>query len=208
MDFSVERIVQLHTDANRRWHDGEATPQAEQATDVWAVIESQHQANYELWHAEDEARKPLALDHEIAAAKRLIDRTNQRRNDLTERLDELLLASLPEHPGREQAELLSETPGMMIDRLSILSLKLYHTQEEIVRADAPAGHEAPAGHKERNVLRLGVLEAQRDDLADCLGALWNGVVKGQRRFKVYRQLKMYNDPTLNPVLYGAAQGHR
>jgi hypothetical protein len=119
----------------------------------------------------------------------------QRRNDLTERIDELLLAEVPENPASAHAELHSETPGLIIDRLSILSLKLYHTGEEIARPDAPSGH------AERNQGRLAVLQAQRDDLSGCLDQLWSALLRGDRRFKIYRQLKMYNDPALNPVLY-------
>ena len=86
---------------------------------------------------------------------------------------------------------------MMIDRLSILSLKLFHTQQEIDRQDAPAGH------GERNVERLAILEQQRGDLSRCLDRLWTQVCAGERCFRQYRQLKMYNDPELNPVLYRA-----
>jgi hypothetical protein len=83
----------------------------------------------------------------------------------------------------------------MLDRLSILALKIYHTREEIERGDAPPGH------AERNRSRLALLESQRGDLADCLDVLWRRVVSGERRFKIYRQLKMYNDPSLNPAVY-------
>ena len=88
---------------------------------------------------------------------------------------------------------------MMIDRLSILSLKIFHTREQIERADVQ-----PA-HIERNRQRLEVLLRQRQDLADCLAALWRDVQKGIRYFKLYRQLKMYNDPQLNPAIYGATR---
>jgi hypothetical protein len=84
---------------------------------------------------------------------------------------------------------------MIIDRLSILELKIYHTREEIRRPDAPAGH------AERNLQRLDVLEAQQADLRQCLDDLWADVMAGTRYFKVYRQLKMYNDPALNPAIY-------
>lgn len=197
MDFSGLSITTWHDRANSRWHDaenGDDVPPAAESGELFATILSQHRANYDLWHAEDVARKPSASDAEVAATKRLIDRTNQHRNDLTERIDELLLASTPENAG---AVLHSETPGMMIDRLSILSLKLYHTREEIERTSAPPGH------AERNRARLAVLETQRNDLVLCLDKLWAAVLRGEKRFKVYRQLKMYNDPTLNPALYNA-----
>jgi hypothetical protein len=88
----------------------------------------------------------------------------------------------------------------MIDRLSILALKIYHTREEAERKDAPAGH------AERNLERLTILLEQRRDLASCLDALWTETLGGRRRFKLYRQLKMYNDPTLNPAVYRSQRG--
>jgi hypothetical protein len=83
----------------------------------------------------------------------------------------------------------------MVDRLSILSLKIFHTREESQRPDAPPGH------AERNRNRLAILEEQRGDLADCLQSLWDETLAGARRFKLYRQLKMYNDASLNPAIY-------
>jgi hypothetical protein len=91
----------------------------------------------------------------------------------------------------------------MLDRLSILALKIYHTQKEVDRGLHDAN--VPAHHAERNRERLALLLEQRGDLARCLDDLWLQVLAGERRFKLYRQMKMYNDPTLNPVLYKAAQ---
>jgi hypothetical protein len=93
------------------------------------------------------------------------------------------------------APLHSESPGLIIDRLSILALKIYHTREEAQREGAPEGH------AQRNRERLGILEEQRADLTHCLDALWRETLAGTRRFKLYRQLKMYNDPSLNPAIY-------
>jgi hypothetical protein len=95
-----------------------------------------------------------------------------------------------------EAPLHSETPGLMIDRLSILALKIYHTREESHRASATEEHRI------RNAERLALLEEQRSDLASCLDSLWAEVLAGTRRFKLYRQMKMYNDPELNPAIYG------
>ena len=131
--------------------------------------------------------------------KRRIDATNQRRNDLAEKLDHALLETLlPLGLPRADAPLNSESPGLMIDRLSILALKIYHTREEAERTDAPQGH------AERNQARLAVLEEQRADLAACLDTLWRETLAGARRFKIYRQMKMYNDPDLNPAIYRRA----
>ncbi len=156
----------------------------------------QHRANFELWHIEDEARAPGANDAELAKLKRRIDGVNQRRNDLVEELDGMLLEELALRglPCGE-APLHSETPGLMIDRLSILSLKVYHTGEQAERSDGPMGH------ADRNRARLAILREQRSDLARCLDALWAETLAGTRRFKRYRQLKMYNDPLLNPAIY-------
>jgi hypothetical protein len=133
----------------------------------------------------------------LAGVKRRVDQTNQRRNDLAEELDRTLLAWL-EARGlpNPDAPLNSESPGLIIDRLSILALKIYHTREEAGRTGAPEGH------ADRNRDRLNILEAQRADLAACLDALWRETLAGTRRFKLYRQLKMYNDPSLNPAIYG------
>ncbi len=159
------------------------------------LVLRQHRANFDLWHEEDKARSPRAPDHAIAEVKHAIDRLNQLRNDLVEQIDASLLAVA----GRQDqsAPLNSETPGLVVDRMSILSLKIYHTAEEVHRASAGESHHA------RNAERLSVLTGQREDLAGCLDALWGDILAGRRRFKLYRQMKMYNDPELNPVLYGA-----
>ncbi|HKR27795.1 MAG TPA: DUF4254 domain-containing protein [Acidobacteriaceae bacterium] len=165
-----------------------------------STVLAQHRANFELWHTEDRARAPQASASDIAEVKRNIDRYNQQRNDLAERCDALLLQSLRERSlPNPAAELHSESPGLMIDRLSILALKIYHTREEIERPGAPAGH------AERNRDRLALLIEQREDLVGCLDRLRDDLLAGRRRFKIYRQLKMYNDPTLNPAIYGAGR---
>ena len=195
--LSAQAIVKLQDQLTGAWHQV-ARPQPERLADWLDAVARQHQANFELWHTEDEARAPGASDAELAAVKRRVDRINQRRNDLAEQLDVALLAWLQnQHPALPNpvAALHSESPGLIIDRLSILSLRIYHSREEAERADAPAGH------IERNSQRLAILIEQRDDLAGCLQALWQQTLDGMRRFKLYRQLKMYNDPSLNPAIY-------
>jgi hypothetical protein len=198
--ISATAIVDLHDWLTLAWHQaqnwsGEA-PVTKCDAEWMNLVARQHQANLDLWHIEDEARAPGASDRELANVKRRVDTTNQRRNDLTEELDRTLLSWLGSRdlPNRD-APLHSESPGLIIDRLSILALKIYHTREEAERTDAPEGH------SERNRERLGILEEQRSDLAECLDALWRDTLNGTRRFKLYRQLKMYNDPLLNPAIY-------
>ena len=193
--LSAQIIATLHDRLTAEWHEvnRDLPPSADR---FLALVEQQHLSNFELWHEEDRARMPSATDAEIAHVKRNIDRINQRRNDLAEQCDSLLLAFLADRALPDPAaELHSETPGLIIDRLSILSLKLFHTRQEIERADAPPGH------SERNRERSRILVEQRSDLVECLDRLWTQVLNGQRRVKQYRQLKMYNDPTLNPVVY-------
>jgi len=198
--LSAEEIVSQQDRETRAWHQ-EAAEAAKPGTGAeWmSLVSGQHHANFELWHIEDEARIPGATDAEIASVKRRIDSVNQRRNDLAEGLDIALLDWLAARGlPNPAAALHSETPGLMIDRLSILALKIYHTREEAERANAPAGH------AQRNLERLAVLEEQRTDLAACLDALWGEILAGTRRFKLFRQLKMYNDPSLNPAVYGTS----
>jgi hypothetical protein len=191
-------ILALHDAANAHWHDA-ASPAPEAGTEFLRTVLRQHRANFELWHEEDRARDPEAPDARIAEGKHAIDLLNQARNDGMEALDTALLAAAPE---QQEGSLHSETPGMMIDRLSILSLKIFHTADEIVRRDVEQTH------RDRNRLRLETLQEQRNDLARALDDLWADVAARKRRFKLYRQMKMYNDPTLNPVLYSHKEGGR
>lgn len=193
--LNAEAIVTLHDERTRAWHQQPAEESA-LSQDWLEAVERQHRANFDLWHTEDEARAPGATDAQLAAVKRRVDSTNQRRNDLAEELDRRLLAWLePQRLPNAQAPLHSESPGLMIDRLSILSLKIYHTREETERAGVSAEHVA------RNRERLAILEIQRADLAGCLDDLWQETLSRTRSFKLYRQLKMYNDPALNPAIY-------
>lgn len=171
-------------------HGGEAP--AIPSTPLWQAIEHNHRCNIALWDEEDQARRRDVSDGAIANSKRLIDGHNQRRNDAIERIDELVLTALPNAP--ETARLHSETVGALIDRLSILSLKIYHMDWQTRRVDADAAHHTTSRE------RLTRLLEQRADLAWCLDELTRGCLAGTLRFKVYRQFKMYNDPRFNPWL--------
>lgn len=194
--LSAPAIAALHDQLTCDWHSSTEALARDAEPAFLERVARQHRANFDLWHIEDEARTPNATDTDLARTKRLVDRTNQLRNDLAEELDRALLAWLGERGLPDAAAPLhSESPGLMIDRLSILSLKIYHTREEAERLDAPAGH------AQRNHDRLTILREQRDDLTACLEAMWQQTLAGVLRFKLYRQLKMYNDPSLNPAIY-------
>lgn len=165
----------------------------------WHYIEANHRFNSLLWNEEDLARRTDVPDGDIAANKRAIDGYNQKRNDAIERLDEILLDDLRDVTPSAGARLHSETPGAMIDRLSILSLKIHHMGLQVRRTDTSAAH---IGACEAKLARL---REQRADLQRCFDEIIDGLGRGAVYFKIYRQYKMYNDPALNPQLYGRKQ---
>lgn len=159
-------------------------------------VEENHAFNYRLWHTEDKARREDKGHTFVYEAKRAIDGFNQKRNDAMEAIDDVLMHLLkPAAP--EICPVHSETPGMMIDRLSILALKKYHMNLQTIREDVDEAH-----HKQC-VEKLKQIEAQQTQLASCLQDLLTEVVKQTRTFRVYRQFKMYNSAALNPELYQA-----
>jgi hypothetical protein len=163
---------------------------------VWEAIEANHWHNSSLWEQEDLARRRNVPDADIASNKRAIDAHNQKRNDAIERIDEMILSFLKNVKPKGNARQSSETAGAMIDRLSILALKIRAMDEQTRRTDVERAHiEACAAKLER-------LEEQRADLAACLDRLLAEAGRGESYFKVYRQFKMYNDPKLNPAIYG------
>ncbi len=192
--LNVDELAQRHAAWTVAWHQGPTSPEA---APPWVAIERNHRMNFDLWHEEDMARRDDLGAERVRQAKRLIDRCNQARNDAIEELDVWLQGQLP--AASEDRPQHSETPGMIIDRLSILSLKLYHMRIEAGRDSAAEAHRRKCRE------RCGILETQLADLKACLASLLDELVRGARRFKLYRQLKMYNDAALNPQLYSAAR---
>jgi hypothetical protein len=185
-------LVAFHDDRVR--DPGWSARVPEHAAGAWAAIEANHRANVLLWDAEDQARRTDVADATIAAVKRAIDRHNQRRNDAVESIDEALLARLADVVPRADAWHHSETAGAMIDRLSILSLKIHHMGLAAARPDLRAQDRA------ERLARAATLTRQREDLARCYDTLLTRAERGEAFWRIYHQHKMYNDPALNPYL--------
>ena len=192
----VVDVVPLYRALTDVWAQQPAAPGVRPAQGlVWA--QQLHLCNFHLWHVEDSVRRPGASESFIAQSKRAIDTLNQQRHDQIEQLDAWLFAYLYEHNARRLAEteLHSETPGNLLDRLSILTLKVYYMGREAER------QEATSTHRQTCRQRLAVLLEQRDDIYGCLCRLCLDLWSGRKIFKLYRQFKMYNDPDLNPEIY-------
>lgn len=147
------------------------------------------------WHLEDIIRNPEIDPIEALAIKRRIDKSNQDRTDLVERIDSYFLEKYKDTKIKQSAVINTESPAWAIDRLSILALKIYHMQIEAEREDADKDHKAACQEK------LAVLLEQRSDLSTAIDQLLTDIENGDRYMKVYKQMKMYNDPNLNPILY-------
>ena len=181
------------------WHSDPEDCLTDGSTLMVRVVE-QHRFNFDLWHEEDKAREPGADNATIAGVKGRIDRLNQQRNDMVTVIDEYLddcyfgpLDNKNELPWN------SETIGSIVDRLSIASLKNYHMHEQTERQDADATHIASCA------LKFERLVEQQNDLATALQCFVDDIFNGKKQNKLYRQFKMYNDPALNPKIYGQTE---
>lgn len=191
------------------WHRQEpafstALPEAVDASGFIDLLLRQHWCNFRLWHVEDRARRKDAGAELIADCKYAIDKLNQERNDLIERLDLYLVRSLepllPSAPQNARVRHNTETIGVALDRGSILALKTYHMQEQAERGGVTNDFVAECSRK------LAVLTEQRVDLCEAVLDLIEDYAVGLKRPKVYYQFKMYNDPRLNPELYTRKAG--
>lgn len=182
----------------------DATEAVADAALLHRLVLAQHLMNFRLWHVEDTARRTDVSTDVIADCKRTIDGLNQRRNDYMEKVDACVVAllrpQLPASAPGQRPRHNTESLGMAVDRLSILSLKVFHMEEQAERADA-----AP-DHRERCAAKLAVLREQRADLAQAVLDLTAEFLEGRKQPKAYYQFKMYNDPSLNPELYNNVKG--
>lgn len=162
-----------------------------------AILYSKNWVDAVQWHLEDIIRDPDIDPMKALALKRRIDRSNQERTDMVEEIDTYFLNRYAGVKPLPDASINTESPAWAIDRLSILALKIYHMRAETERADASAEHLAKCRAK------LDVLLTQREDLTQAIDRLLDDIAAGRKYMKVYRQMKMYNDPSTNPVLYAA-----
>lgn len=147
------------------------------------------------WHLEDIVRDPNINPENGIAIKRRIDKSNQHRTDMVEQIDDYFLEQFKDVVPKPTARINSETPAWLLDRMSILLLKIYHMKEQTLRKDVSKEHIIKCEGK------LAVLMEQKTDMKFAFDELIEDITNGDRRFKVYRQMKMYNDASLNPALY-------
>ena len=198
MMIYVQQITDLQRLLVKQWHVQSIDHLNE---GFLRLVSQEHGFNFLLWHEEDIARSQEVGDRRVSEAKRAIDRYNQQRNDWIEHIDDAITQQLVERnvTTKENAPLNTETPGSVIDRLSILALRIYHLEEQAQRNDVSAEHIESVGHK----LAVGIV--QLDDLTISLAQLLDDIFSGHKRHRTYRQMKMYNDAALNPYLYQAGQ---
>ncbi|OIO05094.1 MAG: hypothetical protein AUJ49_01890 [Desulfovibrionaceae bacterium CG1_02_65_16] len=209
--FSFDDIRSLLTEsfaaqsrAVAEWHGQDPAftselPETDDAAAFLDLLARQHWCNFRLWHVEDRARRKDAGPQLIADCKYAIDKLNQERNDMIERLDMFLVRALepilPPPPALAKPRYNTEAIGVALDRGSILALKIFHMNEQAERSGVTPDFVAECRRK------LAVLTEQRADLAQSVDDLVADYAAGLKRPKVYYQFKMYNDPRLNPELY-------
>lgn len=187
-------IIRLHKDAIIQWKNTGITHVQK---NFLALVEENHAFNYQLWHTEDKARRDDMGFEFVYRAKRDIDHFNQQRNNRMEAMDEWLFKELqPASPS--SCPVHSESPGMMIDRLSILALKAYHMGLQVKRTDVDITHQTTC------LSKLTTIEEQKNQLHECLQRLLQDLHDKTRTFRIYHQFKMYNDPMLNPELLASS----
>ncbi|MDA7441021.1 DUF4254 domain-containing protein [Candidatus Pseudothioglobus singularis] len=195
-DIDKNKISEYHDDCHKNSSWPEHSQISHEEHSIWFWIEKNHLYNCKLWDEEDRARRSDVDDSHIALNKRNIDRFNQKRNDAIENIDEKILDRLSNVIVKEGAWFNSETAGSIIDRLSIVSLKILHMGIQADRSDIDKTQKEEAHSKRKRLI------SQKDDLIFCLNQILRGALKGRTFYRIYRQYKMYNDPKMNPYLSG------
>jgi hypothetical protein len=194
--INVNRIVHTQKKLTDDWHKNKKHKE-NSYKEIYNFVVLLHLYNYTLWHLEDEARNPKANPQVIANVKQEIDMTNQKRNDTIEQIDECIQEYIKKLnvENKADAKFYTETIGSVIDRLSILALKIYHMGLEALRSKTDIEHIKDCNQK------LFILKEQKNYLVKALTQLVKDVFEGEVIQFVYRQFKMYNDPKLNPKIY-------
>lgn len=202
MEIKAKKVISIFQESIADWHQKKLL-----ATDTLTrnypenspefLLYKKNWIDTEQWHIEDEIRRADISDHELVGFKRKIDKLNQERTDSVELLDNLIFNLYKDTKKQPEAKMNSETPAWLIDRMSILELKIYHMEEQTHRTDVSGNHIDSCQTK------LNILLEQRKDLGVCLDEMLDDLAAGKKYFKVYRQMKMYNDETLNPSLYSS-----
>ncbi len=195
-DIDQNRISDYHNRCHKHLNWPQSSPITHEKNNVWYWINKNHRYNCQLWDEEDKARRINVNDSNIAENKRNIDQFNQKRNDAIEKIDEQILERLINIKVSENAWFNSETAGSIIDRLSIVSLKILHMGIQADRVDIDSAQKIEANDKKSRLI------VQRDDLLFCFNQLLDNSSSGTAFYRIYRQFKMYNDPKLNPYLSG------
>jgi len=195
-DINKNKISEYHNSCHNSDAWPNQSPISHEENSIWFWIERNHQYNCKLWDEEDKARRSDVNDSHIAINKRNIDRFNQKRNDAIESIDEKILSRLSNVKVQQGAWLNSETVGSIIDRLSIVSLKILHMGIQADRSDIKKVQKKEAQIKKDRLI------SQRNDLLFCLNQILESASKGRAFYRIYRQFKMYNDPKTNPYLSG------
>ncbi|SDN31001.1 Protein of unknown function [Desulfonauticus submarinus] len=195
----VDKCISFQIESVVEWHLKEEDINIFEIRDNLSlenIVKREHLCNFKLWHVEDRARRIDVDDSVIAQCKRDIDKLNQCRNDWIEKIDLWIMHNiLPFLPSVKYKVYNTETIGSVLDRLSILSLKIYHMNEQLFRTDVDDKHVINCKKK------LNILKEQHKDLKNSLFYLIDEYFLGKKVPKVYFQFKMYNDPSLNPELY-------
>jgi len=195
MELNSEHIVSIFIQSIEDWHKSEKPTENPHKEELDFLLYKKCQIDTIQWHVEDEIRRQDISDQELVGFKRKIDKLNQERTDTVELLDDLVVNKFKDVKKIPNAKMNSETPAWLIDRMSILELKIFHMREQTERKDASPEHIATCNNK------LQILLEQRKDLSLCLDELLDDLAQGKKFTKVYRQMKMYNDKSLNPSLY-------